>query len=581
MQKIRNSKMERLTGNDALGLMEAYSAVHQPTINEEQIWEEVENWVNGLIEEGYDLGDYTWEDMYEVYLSEADDSGFASAFTALHPLGRRTKPSQAQQQRNVQVALGAGRGIKLKGASTGQPQGRGYGVTLTQGGPGQRVTRQGIIVKGANVNVRGAWGVPTPAVRSGTVQPINVAGRTLYPAARGRDIIYLPSVGAQTRTPLFTPTTPGATQRPPVTPGATQRPVTPGAGQRPVTPGATQRPVTPGAGAPRSSAIPASPPAPRPTAAAGRPPVTQSRIIPQYNVGRISPVGTPLPTTGIQPVAGAPTQDAQVSAPAKPVNRLMQGMPTVPSMAAPVGGPQLSARVRALQAGGPQGPARARVLNQSFDPFDIVMGHLIDEGYAETEEDAAVIMANMSEEWKESIVEAYVPWDAPRYVWDKGVQVLTGRPSPRDVTAARQTQQTPERAKQLARVQANMRYGMQQVYKRTGDDPAKEGTAPLTPRHIRSAQTVGGTAGGKMYPGPQGKPQPSGIPSIKVPSTPELRRQNTAAQLRQALRTGRGMSGSVPNVGTPSGMPTPSGATGPYYPGSAPGYGIGQTKLAN
>ena len=43
--------------------------------------------------------------------------------------------------------------------------------------------------------------------------------------------------------------------------------------------------------------------------------------------------------------------------------------------------------------------------NNSADLFDIVKGHLLDEGYADTEEAALVIMANMSEEWKQSIVE--------------------------------------------------------------------------------------------------------------------------------------------------------------------------------
>ncbi len=64
--------MSRLTGNDAYGLMEAYSAVYQPRLEltEEQIWEEVENFVNELIEEGYDLSDYTWEEMYEAYIEE-------------------------------------------------------------------------------------------------------------------------------------------------------------------------------------------------------------------------------------------------------------------------------------------------------------------------------------------------------------------------------------------------------------------------------------------------------------------------------------------------------------------------------
>jgi hypothetical protein len=51
-----------------------------------------------------------------------------------------------------------------------------------------------------------------------------------------------------------------------------------------------------------------------------------------------------------------------------------------------------------------------RSISSSFDPFDIVQGYLLDEGYAETEEAAAVIMANMSEEWKEQILESgYFP----------------------------------------------------------------------------------------------------------------------------------------------------------------------------
>ena len=60
--------MSRLTGKEAFGLMEAYRAVYAPReLTEEQVWEGVENWVNSLLEEGYDLSDYTWEEMYEAY----------------------------------------------------------------------------------------------------------------------------------------------------------------------------------------------------------------------------------------------------------------------------------------------------------------------------------------------------------------------------------------------------------------------------------------------------------------------------------------------------------------------------------
>ena len=63
--------MSRITGSDALKMFEAYNAVYAPQeLTEEQVWEEVENWVNSLLEEGYDLSEYTWEEMYEAYIEE-------------------------------------------------------------------------------------------------------------------------------------------------------------------------------------------------------------------------------------------------------------------------------------------------------------------------------------------------------------------------------------------------------------------------------------------------------------------------------------------------------------------------------
>ena len=42
---------------------------------------------------------------------------------------------------------------------------------------------------------------------------------------------------------------------------------------------------------------------------------------------------------------------------------------------------------------------------ESYDIYDIILSHLLDEGYADTEEAATVIMVNMSEEWREEIME--------------------------------------------------------------------------------------------------------------------------------------------------------------------------------
>jgi hypothetical protein len=54
----------------------------------------------------------------------------------------------------------------------------------------------------------------------------------------------------------------------------------------------------------------------------------------------------------------------------------------------------------------PKGP-KIKVKEQ-VDLYDIILSHLLDEGYAETQEQAEVMMVNMSEEWREEIVEAKV-----------------------------------------------------------------------------------------------------------------------------------------------------------------------------
>jgi hypothetical protein len=102
----------------------------------------------------------------------------------------------------------------------------------------------------------------------------------------------------------------------------------------------------------------------------------------------VKPVGSPLPANAVQPVAGAPAQ---------PMSRMAQQTAELRKMR------QASQQRQIAQGGTPATP-----LVQSFDPFDIVMGHLIDEGYADTEEAALQIMANMSEEWRQSIVEGVV-----------------------------------------------------------------------------------------------------------------------------------------------------------------------------
>jgi hypothetical protein len=45
---------------------------------------------------------------------------------------------------------------------------------------------------------------------------------------------------------------------------------------------------------------------------------------------------------------------------------------------------------------------------ESYDLYDIILSHLLDEGYADTQQAAEAIMVNMSEDWREDIVEDFI-----------------------------------------------------------------------------------------------------------------------------------------------------------------------------
>jgi len=53
------------------------------------------------------------------------------------------------------------------------------------------------------------------------------------------------------------------------------------------------------------------------------------------------------------------------------------------------------------------------------DIYDIILSHLIDEGYADTFEAAEAIMVNMSEDWRESIVEEVLDEGQKKYPEEK------------------------------------------------------------------------------------------------------------------------------------------------------------------
>ncbi len=56
---------------------------------------------------------------------------------------------------------------------------------------------------------------------------------------------------------------------------------------------------------------------------------------------------------------------------------------------------------------------------EDYDLYDIILSHLLDEGYADTQEQAEVIMVNMSEDWRESIVEEVLDEGQKKYPTEK------------------------------------------------------------------------------------------------------------------------------------------------------------------
>lgn len=273
--------MERITGSEALGLFEAYNAVYAPQeLTEEQVWEEVETWVNSLIEEGYDLSEYTWEDMYEEYLNEL-------------------------QQLNPQQLRSLGTAATKSGLEGTFTAGGGRAALMKPGATFQSVFAQG------SKNLR-TQQKPSPA-------PV-------------------------TRTPATT----------------TQRPAIPAA--RPATTATTRPPAKPVTAAPKVS------PAPNPSLAAASSALS--------GTGALAAKPKPQSDIGAMITRSQQRQAAQTPKPA-----------AAPAPARPMGG------------------GRERMLRQSFDVFDVIKGHLLDEGYADTEEAAEAIMVNMGEEWRESIVE--------------------------------------------------------------------------------------------------------------------------------------------------------------------------------
>jgi len=322
--------MSRLTGSDALGLFEAYKAVYVPQeLTEEQVWEEVENWVNSLLEEGYDLSDYTWEEMYEEYLSEMGQRPTT---------GQMTAPKAAPAPTSRPQVAGGGMGGRRGGGSS-------PGGLVSTSRPSAKPPMSGL--------------------------PANYRGAELQQAAKAR----ASQVGTPRQGTAGGPTVGGNT---PIGPSPTK---TPSTAVRPAARTSGSTSVKPAAATPLASTKPKAantPPASTPTPRVKDTSITD--MIGRSQVRQGAPINTGNTSSDIRAISGRASVGASPSSAAtkptpSPVNRAT-------------------------------GSKKPGSIVSSFDLFDVIKGHLLDEGYADTEESALAIMANMSEEWRQSIVES-------------------------------------------------------------------------------------------------------------------------------------------------------------------------------
>jgi hypothetical protein len=338
------------------GLVEAYSQVHETT---NDLFEEVENWVNSLLEEGYDLSEYTWEEMYEAYLSEgAQDSG----------AGARQLFGKARRAYGDVVGAAA-QGFTGQKTTSSNPLSRAYNAaTRAASAPTRAIGdfAKGFVTgKGSTSPAKPSAG-PTKSKFAGARDAAFEKARQI----KGSPVVGSPPAGGSGGSAKSTAPRSAAPKQ--TTTPATSKP-TDGAERR--TPTSAELRSAQSA---RSSAL-----------AAGKTKPEAEKSAVQAGVDR----GTKL--------MGGPEGPGKIdtSSVQRDLAKANAPKPSTPST------PSSTATAKP-SAPSLQQSIRNRRLNMDLDLFDLVKGYLLDEGYAETEEAAIVMMVNMSEGWRESILES-------------------------------------------------------------------------------------------------------------------------------------------------------------------------------
>jgi len=362
--------MSRITGSEAKGLLEAYSAVYAPQeLTEEQIWEEVENWVNSLLEEGYDLSDYTWEEMYENYLNEFS-----------------IRDVTAGMRQNINKAASTVSDIAGSGL-------RGYaGKTTTSTNPVSRL---------ANAATR--------SVRDAAAGLITGKGST--PETKSSKSALDGRVSSTDPNKLSKDAAADLKNRYPQSPSRNSGGGA-GGGIPPIAPAAQK--IRPTSAAPRPGTKAAGPESikpktPNPLLAGGD--IRRMQQASQMRQKGIDVTSNQLasaertkPATPSQATAAAPSTSAAASGSVAPATAKLAATPKPTPLA-------------------PRQTAREKVLNQSYeyDAYDLVLEYLLDNGHAETVDEAHYVMLEMGAEVIQDIVEEQ------KATWNKGQKLTDPR----------------------------------------------------------------------------------------------------------------------------------------------------------
>ena len=411
--------MSRFTGRDVKTLMEAYTSVYEPKqeISEEKIWEEVETWVNSLIAEGYDLSEYTWEDMYETYLTEIG-----------------VPPSPVQQKANQQFDQSlnkVGRLISGPGPYTGPRSGPRMGGPSPSSSPAPNPTAQSTGMYGRYAPPSMQQKTPTPATQRPAAPAAASRPSAGAPAAASR-----PSAGAPTAASRPSAGAPAAAPRPSGgAPAAAPRPSGGQSSDMNANMSAWRKAnPTLAAAADEKARI-------RGTQQTDNPlmkdmksnlpmnsPSVQSPAVAKLGAGNQSLTQNPNAFKAAAPKPSTPTATPSLGQRAfsTPSLGASQFKPTTPSAAinaAPSTSPAASGsvvpatnKIAAMKqqppvapSGGASGgaPLRSNPLWNSYqyeDAYDVVLEYLLDTGHAESIAEAQYIMTEMDEE---TIAEIY------------------------------------------------------------------------------------------------------------------------------------------------------------------------------